>query len=58
MNMGPGKQPSFRKCIGNHSSKDSIPGAALTYDQSHWKELQLRKKFEGKTYGIIGDGGF
>jgi len=27
-------------------------------DQSHWNELQLRKKFEGKTYGIIGDGGF
>jgi len=27
-------------------------------DRSHWKELQLRKKFEGKTYGIIGDGGF
>lgn len=28
------------------------------HDQSHWNELDLRKKFENKEFGILGDGGF
>ncbi len=28
------------------------------HDQSHWNELGLRDKFIGKSYGILGDGGF
>ena len=28
------------------------------HDQSHWKELNLRQRFVGKTFGIMGDGGF
>ena len=28
------------------------------HDQSHWNELELRNRFIGKEYGIMGDGGF
>lgn len=28
------------------------------HDQSHWKELELRKWFIEKPFGILGDGGF
>lgn len=28
------------------------------HDQAHWNELNLREKFVGKEYGIMGDGGF
>lgn len=28
------------------------------HDQAHWNELNLRQRFVGKTYGIMGDGGF
>lgn len=28
------------------------------HDQAHWNELQLRNRFAGKDYGIMGDGGF
>ena len=28
------------------------------HDQSHWNELNLREKFVGKEFGIMGDGGF
>lgn len=28
------------------------------HDQAHWNELNLREKFVGKAYGIMGDGGF
>ena len=28
------------------------------HDQSHWNELELRKWFIGKPYGILGNGGF
>ena len=29
-----------------------------THDQAHWNELNLRQKFVGKTFGIIGNDGF
>ena len=28
------------------------------HDQAHWNELKLRERFIGKTFGIMGDGGF
>ena len=28
------------------------------HDQLHWNELNLRQRFVGKTFGIMGDGGF
>lgn len=28
------------------------------HDQSHWNELELRKRFISKDFGIMGDGGF
>jgi hypothetical protein len=27
-------------------------------DQNLWNKFELRKQFEGKMYGIMGDGGF
>ena len=34
------------------------PLDAGSCDQNLWNKLELRKRFEGKTYGIMGDGGF
>jgi hypothetical protein len=34
------------------------PLDAGSCDQNHWNKLELRKQFEGKMYGIMGDGGF
>ena len=28
------------------------------HDQAHWNELNLQQRFVGKTFGIMGDGGF
>ena len=30
----------------------------VSNDQSHWNASNLRKRFEGKKFGLVGDGGF